>query len=77
MPEIAVQVVEPRDRARVAVAIFRQRDAAERAVRGAHSLLRAHAASAVFVFEQREMSVDLSRKVIFGDLRPKYVQQTK
>jgi hypothetical protein len=77
MPDIAPQVVQPRDRARVAVAIFCERHAADRATRGERGLLRAHAPAPVFVFEQRKMSLDLAREIIFGHLRADGTEQTK
>jgi hypothetical protein len=77
VPKIALQVIEPDDRARVTMAIRGQGDAADCAARGMFRLVGGQASPAIFVFEQREMGVDLSRQIVLGHLRPECVEQTK
>ena len=66
MTQIAAQVFEPDERARVAVQVLGERDAAHRAPRGQPRLVRRHAAATVLVLEQRKMRRHLARELVFG-----------
>jgi hypothetical protein len=53
--EIATEVVNPRERSRVAMPIFRERDAAHRAACGKPRVVICHAAAAILLLRVREM----------------------
>ena len=77
MPQIALQVVEPRERAGLTVQILHLSHAAERTARGEPRLVRGQTPASMLVFEQRKMSGDLARKVAVGRLRPECIDQSK
>ena len=62
MAHVAPRIVEPDERARVALALLGLLDAAERA-RARRASSAGHAAAAEVVFEQREVRRDLAREV--------------
>ena len=74
---IEPQVVDPGERASVAMQIRRVRRAAERAPRSEARLVRGQAAADVFVLEQREMDVDFARDLLIGAFAAEHVQETK
>ena len=57
--------------------IFGVRDAADRTSRGEPRLVRGQTPASILVFEQREMSGDLARKVVVGRHRPECIDQSK
>ena len=73
---IAPGVVDPGERARVAMQVLRVCDAAHRAPRGETRLVRTQAAAAVLVLEKGEVRGDFSRDLGVGALAAKDVQDS-
>ena len=72
-----MQIVEPRERARVAMQIFGVRHAADRTARGEPRLVRGQTTASIFIFEQREMSGHFSLELVFRGLMPEDCRQTQ
>jgi hypothetical protein len=76
MRHISPGVVDPGERACVAMQVLRLCDAAHRAPRGETSLVRTQAAAAVLVLEKGEVRGDFSRDLGVGALTAKDVQDS-
>ncbi len=75
MRHIASGVVDPGERARVAMPIVCVRGAAQRAACRKTCVISGHAAADVLVLEQREMRIDLTRDLRVRAIFSKHVQQ--
>ena len=63
VPHVLLRILQPAHRAFVAMAFFHLLDAAERTLRHSPGIVRRQAAPSKLVFKQREVSVELARKV--------------
>ena len=64
MKEVPSRVIEPGERALVAVKILRLLHATQREPRGASRLVRCHASALKLIFEQRDVSGELTREIV-------------
>ena len=67
--DVAARILEPGDRARLAVELLGPFDAAEREPGGTSRRVRRHAAAPMLVFEEREVRGDFTGEVVVGASR--------